>query len=272
LVDPTPRTVPVALTIAGSDPSGGAGIQADLRTFSELGVYGLSVVTALTAQDGSRIHGVERVADGWVAEQLESALRSGTPRAVKIGMVGSAAAVRAVVEGLGDVPSDVPVVLDPILAASDGSALLDESGRRALIDQLAARVSLLTPNLPEAATLTGLSAEEGHGVEWLGKQLAGLGPSVLIKGGHGSGPTVIDTLFHQGAVRRFEHARVSGSPPHGTGCVLSAAIAAYLAQGTDLEAAVERGIGYLVQRLRHPIDLEHGAYVLGESGGSSSSA
>ena len=229
-----------ALTIAGSDSGGGAGIQADLKTFSALGVYGTSAVTAITAQNTTGVFGVEAITPAMVSAQIAAVLDDIRPRAIKIGMLASARIVEAVAERLGGYEG--PVVLDPVMVAKSGDALLDEEASRALIKTLLPRADLLTPNLLEAARLLGCDeAQNADESVAQGRALLELGPrAVLMKGGHADGPTCIDRLVTATDVIVLEQPRIDTRNTHGTGCSLSAAIAAELAKGAKLQAAVRR--------------------------------
>lgn len=236
----------VALTIAGSDSGGGAGIQADLKTFLSLGVYGASALTAITAQNTRGVSAVHPVPIDVVKAQVQAVLTDLPPAAIKIGMLATAKLVMAVVEALADYPG--PVVLDPVMVATSGDVLLAPDAVGALRDVLAPRCALLTPNLPELAVLGGDAF------------LARATLPVLVKGGHGEGPEVIDTLYVPGeAPRTWRHPRVSTRNTHGTGCTLSAAIAARLALGDPLDAAVAYGLDHLAQLIAASADHGLGA-------------
>lgn len=240
------RSPPIALTIAGSDSGGGAGIQADLKTFSALGVYGASVLTAITAQNTLGVQAVHDVPAGIVAAQIDSVMSDFAVTAVKIGMLSRAGTIAAVAAGLGRHPP-VPVVLDPVMVATSGDRLLSPDAIASLQTHLLPLAALVTPNLPEAAELLGegvaASEEEALGQ---GRRLLALGcRAVLIKGGHASGPESTDLLVQSDGVRRFPAPRVATANTHGTGCTLSAAIAARLAAGAPLVAAVTDAKAYL---------------------------
>ncbi len=243
-------TNPSALTIAGSDSGGGAGIQADLKTFSALGVYGTSAITAITAQNTRGVFAVEAISPAMVTAQIAAVLGDIPPQAIKIGMLGSPEIVAAVAAALRGY--DGPVVLDPVMIAKSGDALLDDGAERALIERLLPRADVLTPNLPEAARLLGrgeaLDAEE---TEAQGRALLELGPrAVVMKGGHAEGPTCIDRLVTASGVTEMALPRLATRNTHGTGCSLSSAIAAELAKGAGLEAAVGRAQTWLHGAIR----------------------
>jgi hydroxymethylpyrimidine/phosphomethylpyrimidine kinase len=242
--------LPIALTIAGSDSGGGAGIQADLKTFSALGVYGASVIAAITAQNTRAVTAVAEVAPDMVAAQLEAVLDDLAVGAVKVGMLFSPAIVAAVAVGLSR--TAVPVVLDPVMVAKSGDVLLQPPAIVALVDKLLPRATILTPNLPEAARLLG--EDEATCVETAaaqGRRLLALGPrAVLMKGGHARGARCTDLLVTEDGVFRFEASRVATRNTHGTGCSLSSAIAAGLARGLPLVEATGRAHAWLHAAIR----------------------
>ena len=232
-------TTPIALTIAGSDSSGGAGIQADLKTFAALGVYGASVVTALTAQNTRGVSGIHLVPADFVTAQIDAVFADLDVNAVKIGMVAQLATIAAIAAGL-DRWSPKHVVLDPVMVATSGDRLLAADAVEALRTKLIPRASLLTPNLPEAAALLDEPvAENEAAIERQGQRLLALGcPAVLIKGGHGQGAESTDYLILGSGTIALAAPRIATENTHGTGCSLSSAIAASLAKGTDMETAV----------------------------------
>lgn len=242
--------VPIALTIAGSDSGGGAGVQADLKTFSALGVYGASVLTAITAQNTRAVTAVAEVAPAMVAAQLDAVLDDLAVGAVKIGMLASPAIVAAVAAGLARTAA--PVVLDPVMVAKSGDALLAPAAVAALVDALLPRATLLTPNLPEAARLLGEDvARTADEAAAQGRRLLALGPqAVLMKGGHAPGAVCTDLLVTEGGLVRFEAPRVATRNTHGTGCTLSSAIAAGLARGRPLVEAVGAAHAWLHAAIR----------------------
>jgi hydroxymethylpyrimidine/phosphomethylpyrimidine kinase len=230
--------VPIALTIAGSDSGGGAGIQADLKTFSALGVYGASVITALTAQNTQGVSAIHEVPADFITAQIDAVFSDLDVGAVKIGMLGNAAAIDVVAAGL-DRHRARNVVLDPVLVATSGEKLLRADAIGAL-QNLITRASLLTPNLPEAAALLDMPiARDEDEMRAQAKTLLALGASaVLIKGGHGCGRESVDLLVDAGGCARYAAPRLATNNTHGTGCTLASAIAAGLAKGQDLGAAV----------------------------------
>ena len=232
-------TTPVALTIAGSDSSGGAGIQADLKSFAALGVYGASVITALTAQNTRGVTGIHQVPADFVTAQIDAVFSDLAVGAVKIGMVARLATIEAIAEGLKHWQPK-HVVLDPVMVATSGDKLLAADAVEGLRKKLIPRASLITPNLPEAAALLDepVAASEAA-IEEQGRRLLALGcPAVLIKGGHGQGPESTDYLVTASRVIALSAPRTATKNTHGTGCSLSSAIAAGLAKGEDMETAV----------------------------------
>ncbi|MFC2991669.1 bifunctional hydroxymethylpyrimidine kinase/phosphomethylpyrimidine kinase [Halomonas tibetensis] len=231
--------VPNVLTIAGSDPSGGAGIQADLKTFSALGAYGTSVITALTAQNTRGVNGVHPVPADFIAAQLDTLLDDVRIDAVKIGMVASLEVAEVIREAL---TRRRPrwVVLDPVMVAKSGDILVDDAGIRAVREVLVPLADLITPNLPEAAVLLDLPAPTTRGeMLAMAPALRALGAGgALLKGGHLSGEECPDLLISADAAVWVEGARVDTTNLHGTGCTLSSAITAHLAQGDSLPEAV----------------------------------
>jgi hydroxymethylpyrimidine/phosphomethylpyrimidine kinase len=231
--------MPIALTIAGSDSSGGAGIQADLKTFAAFGVYGASVVTALTAQNTRGVTGIHPVPADFVTAQIDAVFSDLAVNAVKIGMVAQVATIDAIVAGLARW-SPKHIVLDPVMVATSGDPLLATDAVEALRTRLIPRASLITPNLPEAAALLDEPvALSEAAIESQGKRLLALGcPAVLIKGGHGQGTESIDYLIGGDGIIALAAPRIATRNTHGTGCSLSSAIAAGLAKGEDVEIAV----------------------------------
>ncbi len=253
-----PRT-PTALTIAGSDSGGGAGIQADLKTFAALGVYGTSAVTAVTAQNTIGVRAVEEVSPALVAAQIDAVLEDIGADVAKTGMLVSAAIIAATAERLR--AHGIPrLVVDPVMVAKSGDRLLREDAVHALRTVLLPLALVVTPNLPEAETLAGMPIGNRATLEDAARRIAALGPRyVLIKGGHASGDPV-DLLCDGHAFRAYPGERIETTSTHGTGCTLSAAIAAYLACGLPVEDAVGRAKGYVEAAMRaaSPIGRGHG--------------
>lgn len=238
------------LVIAGSDPSAGAGLQADLKTATALGVYAQTAVTAVTVQDTNGVHGVETVSPTTVKRQIEVALGDIGADAIKIGMLGNGAIATAVAEALSQV--SLPLVLDPVLASSSGRLLLDEKGIEILKTRLLPRALLVTPNWPECEALTAIRPENEQAIRRAADAFAAFGSrNVLIKGGHGGGATVRDVLIETGGkVSVFESPRQETPHTHGTGCVLSTAIASSLAQGKALAEAVRLAHDFVQNAIR----------------------
>jgi hydroxymethylpyrimidine/phosphomethylpyrimidine kinase len=232
-------TVPIALTIAGSDSSGGAGIQADLKTFAAFGVYGASAITALTAQNTRGVRGIHPVPADFVTAQLDAVFDDLDVAAVKVGMVAQQATIGAIAAALSR-RKPKHVVLDPVMVATSGDRLLSADAVNSLRGDLFPLASLITPNLPEAAALLDEPvASDRATIADQGRRLLATGvPAVLIKGGHGQGAESIDYLFTADGVLALSGPRISTSNTHGTGCSLSSAIAAGLAKGETLETAV----------------------------------
>lgn len=259
----TNRRYTRVLTIAGSDSGGGAGIQADLKTFSALGCYGMSVVTALTAQNTTGVTGIHAVPPDFVVQQMTAVFTDIGVDAVKIGMLYSAELILAVAEGLRR-HAAANIVLDPVMAAQSGDKLLQDEAITALKNNLLPLATVLTPNLPEAAMLLGREIKGLEDMQAGAKSLAAFGSrSVLVKGGHAPGDDSSDVLFIAGEDRCavFEDRRVRTTNTHGTGCTLSSAIAAYLAKGETIASAVRNAKAYIGDAIRAgaPYRLGHGS-------------
>lgn len=256
------RKVPTALSVAGSDPSGGAGIQADLKVFLDHAVYGMAAITALTAQNTREVRGVHVVPPEMVGLQIRT-IRDDMPvHAVKIGMLANAEVALAVCEALAGISAHV--VLDPVLIAKSNARLLDPQAEAVLRGPVVDLATVVTPNLPEAEVLLDGESPEA----WVRRT----GKALLLKDGHGAGREVADRLFlPDGRVRTWRHPRQETRNNHGTGCTLSSAIAARLARGEDLEKAVEGGLRYVTHLLRfsddHALGGGHGPLLHGEVGG-----
>lgn len=241
-----------ALTIAGSDAGGGAGIQADLKTFSAMGVYGASVITAVTAQNTKAVTAIHPIPDDIVAAQIKAVLDDIQIDAIKIGMLGTPSLIAAVADALSGY--DGPIVLDPVMVAKSGDALLADSAIGALKSSLFERATVLTPNLPEAAKLVGAGAPQAQALALL---TLGVG-AVLMKGGHARGEVCTDYLVSQGETHHFAAPRVETHNTHGTGCSYSSAIAAGLAQGLTVHDAVARAHDWLHQAILRADELDVG--------------
>ncbi len=246
--------IPVALTIAGSDPSGGAGIQADLKTFHQFGVYGEAVITLLTVQNTRTVSRVELLDAGLVRQQIEAVLSDIRPGAAKTGALGSAALIETVAEAIGD----VPLVVDPVMISKHGAPLIAAEAAEALRGRLFAKAELVTPNLHEAAALTGLPVETEAQMVAAGRRLLELGPrAVLVKGGHLAGQAS-DVLVTAETVDWFTAERTDTPHTHGTGCTYSAAITALLAAGRPLRNAVAEAKAFITEAIRTNPGLGHG--------------
>jgi hydroxymethylpyrimidine/phosphomethylpyrimidine kinase len=254
----TTTFVHAALTIAGSDSGGGAGIQADLKTFAAHGVYGTSAITAITAQNTVGVTAVSALAADLVTAQIEAVASDIPLHATKIGMLANAAIVEAVAAAIRGL--DLPrVVLDPVMLAKSGDLLLDDEAVEGLRLELLPCALVVTPNLPEAAVLCGHAVEAPHQAREAARRIHGLGPkAVVIKGGHGTGDYIVDLLFDGERFLEFPTARIHTRNTHGTGCTFASAIAARLALGDDLPDAVGRAQAYVVGAIRHGLAVGQG--------------
>jgi hydroxymethylpyrimidine/phosphomethylpyrimidine kinase len=243
-------TTPIAVTIAGSDSGGGAGIQADLKTFSALGVYGASVIAALTAQNTRGVTGIHDVPAAFVTAQIDAVFSDLGVGAVKIGMVSRAPVIAAIADGLARWKQN-KIVLDPVMMATSGDRLLSPDAVDALKRKLLPMALVITPNLPEAAALLEAPTARSEGeMREQGERLLKLGPqAVLIKGGHDTGAESVDLLVEPTAVTRLAADRILTQNTHGTGCTLSSAIAAGLAKGLALAEAVRAAKAYATDAL-----------------------
>ncbi len=245
------------LTIAGSDCSGGAGIQADLKTMTAHRVYGMSAITALTAQNTTGVYGIQESTPQFLEQQLDCVFTDIFPDAVKIGMVSSAGLIQVIAQKLRFYQAR-HIVVDPVMVATSGSRLLRDDAARALTEELIPLAEVITPNLSETEALSGLTVttpeEMLAAAEQLGRRF---GVAVLVKGGHLT-DTAADLLWQEGKTRWFETARIDNPNTHGTGCTLSSAIACNLAKGHSLEDAVRLAKEYLTGALRDGLDLGKG--------------
>jgi hydroxymethylpyrimidine/phosphomethylpyrimidine kinase len=245
-----------ALTIAGSDPSGGAGIQADLKTFHQFGVYGEAVITLVTVQNTTRVSRIEVMPPDLVRQQIDAVLEDIPPAAAKTGALGSADVVRAVAAAASRFT--FPLVVDPVTVSKHGLPLLPEAAMRAMRENLLPHAALLTPNIPEAEALTGISIRTLDDARRAACLILQMGPrAVLIKGGHLDGDAT-DLLWDGSAMREFRAARVDTRHTHGTGCTYSAAITASLASGMQLGDAVTRAKHFIDNAIRTNPGLGHG--------------
>lgn len=233
------------LTVAGSDCSGGAGIQADLKTFSAHGVYGMSVITSVVAENTSRVISAEEISPEMIKAQLAAVFEDIEVHAVKLGMLSRAETISAVAEKLSEYRPQF-LAADPVMLAKDGYPLMEPKALDAYKSRILPLVYLLTPNIPEAEVFTGTEIKTVHDMKAAAEKIRAMGAeNVLIKGGHLDGEAV-DVLFDGKSFFTFEAKRISGKSPHGTGCTLSSAIAANLANGLLLEKAVEKAKEYLL--------------------------
>jgi hydroxymethylpyrimidine/phosphomethylpyrimidine kinase len=249
--------VPVALTIAGSDPSGGAGIQADLKTFHQFGVYGEAVITLLTVQNTVGVTRVECVRPDLVAGQIRAVIGDIPPAAAKTGALGN----REIIQAVAGLAADFqfPLVVDPVLVSKDGAALLTPDATEFLKTRLLPHAFLVTPNLQEAAILAGIDVRDAGSMRAAAPKILGLGPqAVLVKGGHLAGDA-IDVLLYQGEWTEFTAPRVKTCHTHGTGCTYSAAITASLAAGHELPTAIRHAKRYITEAIRTNPGLGRGS-------------
>ncbi|HEX2880825.1 MAG TPA: bifunctional hydroxymethylpyrimidine kinase/phosphomethylpyrimidine kinase [Polyangiaceae bacterium] len=255
------REAPVrVLVIAGSDASGGAGIQADIKTVMALGGYAMTAITALTAQNTRGVQGISEVDPFFVEQQVQSVLDDIGADAVKIGMLASPQTAELVARQLESRARGMPVVLDPVLASSSGASLYPPQGIKTLLQRLVPQSALVTPNIAEAQTLTGVTIRDVQGMQSAADRLLLLGASaVLIKGSHLEGDLIVDLLrTADGLERRFEGPRIVSRSTHGTGCTLASAIATYLGHGFTLESAVAQAHDYVTEAIRRAVPLGKG--------------
>jgi hydroxymethylpyrimidine/phosphomethylpyrimidine kinase len=251
--------VKIALTIAGSDSGGGAGIQADLKTFHQYGVFGTSVVVAVTAQNTRGVRAVEPVSAAVVAAQLAALAEDLPPSALKTGMLADAGLVRLVADTIR-ANGWRPLVVDPVMVATSGDRLLTREGEATLRDTLLSLAAVVTPNLDEASILTGRPVRDVPAMERAGASLVAAGAAAaLVKGGHLGGDQLTDVLVTRAGAKRFVHPRITTRPMHGTGCTLSAAITAGLALGRPLEQAVTDALDFVRRAIEAAPPLGAGA-------------
>ena len=248
---------PVALTIAGSDPSGGAGIQADLKTFHQFGVYGEAVLTLLTVQNTTSVDRVDCLMPEFVLAQLHAVIKDIPPGAAKTGALGNAAIVEAIADAAAHFT--FPLVVDPVMISKHGASLMSQDARAAIAGKLLPLAALITPNLQEAAALTGVEIRNEAGMRDAAKRLRGIGArSVLVKGGHLVG-VATDILLDGDDWYEFPAPRIDTAHTHGTGCAFSAAITAELAGGAAIPNAVARAKTYIWEAIRSNPGLGHGS-------------
>jgi hydroxymethylpyrimidine/phosphomethylpyrimidine kinase len=255
------------LVIAGSDSGGGAGVQGDIKTISALGGFATTAITAVTAQNTLGVADVFVIPPEMVRAQIQAVMSDIGADAWKLGMLGSAAHARAVAEAYAEIGAGAAMVLDPVMSAKDGTALLAEDAIEVIGAELLPRAALVTPNAPEAEALTGIEVRDLDGqinaaealVEELGAYAA------LVKGGHIAGETIRDVLLTREGYQVFEGERIATQATHGTGCTLASAIAAYLAQGAAIPDAVAQARAYLVEAIRHAPGFGGGSQPLGHN-------
>ena len=248
----------IALTIAGSDSGGGAGIQADLKTFQRFGLFGTSVITAITAQNTRGVTAWNAVDVDLIRAQIDAVATDLRPAAVKSGMLADADVVRTVARGLRQ-HALAPYVLDPVMVATSGDVLLEPSAVAAVRSELVPLADLVTPNLDETAILVGSAVRDVEGMRRAARYLVEIAGAraALVKGGHLAGDETVDVLF-DGELTEFRHARIDTASTHGTGCTLSSAIAAHLALGAPLREAVGRSLDYVHEAIRTAPGLGRG--------------
>lgn len=245
------------LTIAGSDSSGGAGIQADIKTITAHGLYAMSAITALTAQNTTGVYGVSEVAPEFVGKQLDCIFNDIPPHAVKIGMVSNAAIIKVIAEKLTDHPVE-HIVVDPVMIATSGSKLLIDSAIDALKTLLLPLATVITPNIPEAESLSGMTIETKEDMLRAAHHISRLNPYILIKGGH-LADCADDLLFADGRVYWFESRKINNPNTHGTGCTLSSAIACNLAAGYPIKESIQKAKAYITGALEAGLNLGKGS-------------
>jgi len=249
---------PRVLSIAGSDSGGGAGIQADLKTFCALGVYGMTALTSVTAQNTLGVTGIHDLPAEFVARQIDAVAQDIGVDAAKTGMLSTAEIIEAVAETVAR--NAIPnLVIDPVMLSKSGHALLQPSAREALVRWLIPLAAVLTPNIPEAEALTGVTLDSDNAIREAARRLLAMGPRyVLIKGGHAPGPDAADHLFWEGGMQLYRAPRIDTRNTHGTGCTFSAAIAACIAKGCTVERAVAEAKRYLTEAIRQAYNLGKG--------------
>lgn len=271
----TAHTQGLVLVVAGSDPSAGAGLQADLKTVAGMGGYAMTAVTAITVQDTLFVQHVYPLPAEWVAQQMRTCLADMGADCIKLGMLATQEIVLAVAKVLAEWPH-IPVVADPVLAGTAGGTLLDKGGHQAFLAKLLPLVTLLTPNLPEAQILSGIEIHSLADMELAARRLVWLaqnsqagaqnsqagGPAVLVTGGHLPGELITDLFFDGSNVRHFHAQRFPGSGFHGTGCALTSAIATGVAQGKSLDAAVVAGLAFVRRAIEESFALGKGQRLL----------
>lgn len=245
------------LTIAGSDSSGGAGIQADLKTFSAIGTYGMSVITAITAQNTQGVFDVEELSSKIIKNQIKAVCEDIPPKAIKIGMVSSPEIIKDIVVSLEKYPCEY-LVVDPVMISKSGYSLLRPEAKDSLIKYLIPKAYIVTPNIPEAEEISNMKISTVEDMKKVGRAILDLGPKyVLMKGGHLEGDCV-DVLIGEDLFEVFKCERINRKNTHGTGCTISSAITSYLALGHDIVESVKLSKDYITEAIRHSFDIGHG--------------
>ena len=245
------------LTIAGSDSSGGAGVQADLKTFSAIGTYGMSVITAITAQNTQGVFLVEDLSKEIIEKQIEVVFEDIEPKAVKIGMVSNAEIINTIVKTLRRYNPEY-LVVDPVMISKSGYSLLKPEAKKSLIEELIPMAYIITPNTPEAEEITGIKINNVDDMREVGEKILELGPKyVLMKGGHLEGDAV-DVLIGKYTFEIYKQERLDRKNTHGTGCTLSSAITSHLALGYDIKEAITFSKEYITEAIRHSVDMGQG--------------
>ena len=245
------------LTIAGSDSSGGAGVQADLKTFSAIGTYGMSVITAITAQNTQGVFLVEDLSKEIIEKQIEVVFEDIEPKAVKIGMVSNAEIINTIVKTLRRYNPEY-LVVDPVMISKSGYSLLKPEAKKSLIEELIPMAYIITPNTPEAEEITGIKINNVDDMREVGEKILELGPKyVLMKGGHLEGDAV-DVLKVKDNLEIYKQERLDRKNTHGTGCTLSSAITSHLALGYDIKEAITLSKEYITEAIRHSFDMGKG--------------
>ena len=249
-------TYPTVLTIAGTDPSGGAGIQADLKTFSALGCYGMSVITALVAQNTTGVWAIHNIPPDFVQQQLDAVMEDIRPDAIKIGMVHTLQLVEVIAAALKKYP-DIPVVFDPVMVATSGDKLIEDATIEVIVSQLFPLVTLITPNMDEASLLAGMPIETVAQMQQAGNIISRTGcKAILMKGGHLKTEQLTSILMDEnGIVNTYVSDKVDTNNVHGSGCTLSSAIASYMARGEELQNAVALAQEYINGAIYHGRDV-----------------
>ena len=245
------------LTIAGSDSSGGAGIQADLKTFSAIGTYGMSVITAITAQNTQGVFNVEELSSNIIKNQIKAVCEDIPPKAIKVGMVSSPEIIKDIVDSLEKYPCEY-LVVDPVMISKSGYSLLKPEAKNNLIRYLIPKAYIVTPNIPEAEEISNMKINTVDDMKKAGKVILNLGPKyVLMKGGHLEGDCV-DVLMGEDLFEVFKSERINRKNTHGTGCTISSAITSHLALGYDIVEAVKLSKIYITEAIKYSFDIGHG--------------